>query len=277
LNTNKDEIFKNIINVNAYTAYNCNSKSLETKFYFETDEKGNTHDWDMKYQEYIRNLSVGYIDETIITKFIDINEISTITIDNKTININNSRLKLKDLKIYCNKNKFLNLSFPRLDIGYLPGICHIINVNRRSTILEKYNNNLVDNIIVFPSNNISEIKYYENLKEEDSSNVLACFNYKAKDNDETFLIVSDLITKIIKDFYKNNQYLLDRVCSDSKKIVIAFTNNKSITIYDKEYINQNNDFLNKVYDDLIDIKTKNVKRKVYGYGKHNNGKNGKFM
>lgn len=266
------EIFKNIKNIKFGMKYDCEDQKLECDFdLVPMDTKDRT--WDLNYQNYIRGIKLNSMYPKLMNQFIENSEIHSISINPDVLVANEHKFPIKSLNIYCDGNRFLNISLHKLDIGFVGRLCTKISNKHRESILTKYYDKKIDNIVVFPSKFCSEATFTSELDAK-YKNVFTFFNYQSNKTDEQFMVIKDLIIDIIKDYYIQNKKYLDSYIIDDKKMIVGFLNNRHIIIYDKEFINQIADFIESVKNDLIDIK---VKRKVLKDERNNNGENGQPM
>ena len=271
----KARMFKCIKKIDISFKYNNKLSKFEEEFRLIPFSKAENK-WASYIKKHYHELLTNRMYEFLTNGFIDENEIETITYCTENLEVDKKTLELKKIEINCFKNKTLNISLPKLNRKYLNNLYATVKEKNRLSIISKYLEKDINNIIIFPSNHISEVNYYSKIIEEQSDNVLGCFNFHPTNVENKFLDISDLIYEIIEDFYDSYKNKLDGYFTDTKKTVVTFSNNKRLVIYDKDFIKQNESFFNQLQNDLIDKKVNKqyIKRKVLNYGTNNNGKNG---
>lgn len=275
---NIKEICSHINSFSIIANYNNFSKNFSDEFFFDGDIELTKKE----YYSYLKLLSNHYTERKtqlmLLEEFLNQNQVISITTNDDFMRANEDNVIIKNLIVELENNKKINISFPDFNYSYLPYLCDIIDDNRRNNIINTYLTKQIDNIIIYPSHKISEMKYYAEIKEEQLKNIIACFNYNSNLSDEKFMLNGDIIYEILEDFCSSNTNEIEAYYEDDKKIVINFSNNKKIIIYDKDLIKEINPLIRRIQNQLIENKLNvNSKRKVLKYERNNNGKNGKSM
>ena len=271
LSKNYIKVFKNIEKVKVYPVYNTLTGRAFFSFAFTTKRESNDL-WYKLFDKFFENVDSDKIIYEFIITILRINKIKSIDFIIDDTETREKSLQKEELTIYMEGNREIKFAIPHLKTFSSSSIFEFLKVKKDFDFIFEYLNNEIDNIIMFPSNISSEIQHFNEIKNQ--KNILSIFNYYGENDMAKSIKIDDSVDSIIHDFIATNIKNIESYYKNDKKIVITFDNNKSINIYDVEYINKHKEDFDNIIDKLIDKKINENKRKVIKYERHDNGKNG---
>lgn len=215
-------------------------------------------EWDYQYQLFIRNLPSKEVMEIFVYKLIETYGLNTIGIDDHYINKSGKIIEVKNLEFELGNSKIIKIVTPGLTEEFIQRLGENILKTRKTNLLNQHKNDTIDHIIIYPSNIMSEVMYYKEIKNEKKKNVLSFFNYKNNKPGDAFIGIENLIDDVVLGFLKEYSEKVESYIKKDDRLIITFAGDKSIELHDAEYINSRKEFFEPLQDILID---KNINKK----------------
>ena len=216
------------------------------------DKVVNYSEWDYQYQLFIKNLPAKEVMEIFIYKLIETYGLNTIGIDEHYINKAGKIIEVKNLEFELGNFKKIKIITPSLTEDFIQRLGENISKNRKTNLLNQHKNDIIDHIIIYPSNIISEVMYYDEIKSEKKKNLFSFFNYKNNEPGSEFMEIEGLIDDVVSGFLRNNSKNIERYIKRDNVFILMFAGDKTIEIRDMEYVNSRKNLFEPLQDILID-------------------------